>query len=161
MTVETTAKPGKPSLAEEHSAPRDEERSESHKKAQGFEDTDLVTVLHGWGRVAANDRHYIDRVLFLGGVAANVPYDLAKHWLAGTRPDGKPTLGKVVVHIVPNDATEADYIKASGIQPMAAERLAAMLSGCDLDAIFAALGSEKALQISEGLRSRIAGKPAK
>lgn len=147
------------------------EREKAHAKpeakaaeaslAREYTDADLVTVLHGWGRVASNDRHYVDRVLFLGGVATNVPYSIARHWLNGTRPDGKPTEGKVKVQLLHNEATEADYIRATGIQPMEAAKLAALLTGADLDAIFAALGSEKALQISDGLRSRIAGKPAK
>lgn len=134
------------------------DKDKTEAKAPEFTDADLVTVLHGWGRVGPNDRHYVDRILFLGGVAANVPYSIAKHWKAGTRPDGKPTEGKVKIQIVDNEATEADYIRATGIQPMAAEKLAALLTGADLNAIFEALGSEKALQISEGLRSRIAGK---
>lgn len=151
-------------------APAKDEKTEKPEKPiekaaparpQEFTDADLVTVLHGWGRLHPTERHFIDRVLFTGGVASNVPYSVAKHWKAGTRPDGKPTEGKVVVHILPNTAREGDYIKATGVQPMAAEKLAALLTGADLDAIFEALGAEKALQIAEGLRTRIAGKPAK
>lgn len=138
-----------------------EKAPEPEAARKEYSDVDLVTVLHGWGRVAPTERHYVDRVLFTGGVANNVPYSIAKHWKNGTRPDGKPTEGRVVVQIVDNEASEADYIRATGIQPMPAERLAALLTGSDLDAIFEALGAEKALQISEGLRRRIGGKPAK
>lgn len=137
---------------------KEKEEKAEPKPEPTFTDTDLVTVLHGWGRLHPTERHYVDRILFVGGVATNVPYSVAKHWKAGTRPDGKPAEGRVMVHILPLTATEGDYIKATGVQPMEASRLAALITGADLDAIFEALGAEKALQIAEGLRSRIAGK---
>jgi hypothetical protein len=132
------------------------EKTPSVSKSEPFEDTDLVTVLHGFGRVSPLKQEYVDRVLFIGGVARNVPYSIAKWWVKGARPDGKEPYGHVKVQVLPNDATEADFIKVTGIQPMPAERLAALLAAANLDDIYQALGDAGALRIANGLRNRIA-----
>src|SRR5438046_2441631 len=99
-----------------------------------FQDDDRVTVLHGWGKVERNDRHFIDKALFVGGVARDVLYGIAKHWVTTTRPDGKidQVYGAVRVHILPADATEADFVKATGIQPVPVQDFANMIAGVDL-----------------------------
>ena len=123
-----------------------------------FEDDDPVTVLHGWGRVRPGEKHYIDKVLFQNGIARNVPYRVAKHWLKGTRPDGKNELicGKVTLQaVLPNDATEADFAKATGITPMPAENFAAMLAGVDLDELVRAMGVTKVKALIDSLEHRL------
>jgi anaerobic selenocysteine-containing dehydrogenase len=123
----------------------------------GYRDEDHVTVLHGWGRVEHYDKHYVDKVLFTGGVARDVPYGVAKHWVANTRPDGKheQVYGKVNVHILPANAIEADFVKATGIQPVPMNDFAAMLDGVDLDALVTQMGIEKVKKLMDGLDARV------
>src|SRR5258708_5230231 len=99
------------------------------QKRTKFTDNDLVTVLHGYGKLAHSERHFVDTVLFTGGVARDVPYSLAKHWKAGTRPDGKSAIGKVFVQILPQSATEADFVRATGKQPMPTSDLVDQMLG--------------------------------
>lgn len=89
--------------------------NEPEKRA--FTDMDLVTVLHGFGKVLPTDKHLVDNVEFRGGIAKSVPFSLAKHWAAGTRPDGRKSEGRVIVQILPNDADEDDMMIASGVSP--------------------------------------------
>jgi|SRR5579859_618547 len=121
------------------------------KETQAFSDEDVVTVLHGWGVVRHNDRHYIDNILFEGGVARNVPYTIAKHWKAGTRPDGKPAIGRVKVHLLPNDANEVEFARATGIQPMKTNELAAMILATDKQELLKSLGPQRMLELSQEL----------
>lgn len=113
-------------------------------------DDDRVTVLYGYGKVGPRVRHWLDDVAFVGGVARHVPYPKARAWK-------KLVIGKAI-HILPDDADEVSFAKASGIQPMAPAKLAAMIEASDIDAIFAALGPERAGKFARELRSRLGGK---
>lgn len=104
-------------------------------------DADIVTVLFGYGRVKSFQKSYIDNTTFTGGVA-RVPWGVAKFWVKGTRPDGMPVVGRVKVTVLPEEATEADYIKATGIRPMPAPELAAHLIASDPDTILDSLGEQ-------------------
>src|SRR2546425_12573933 len=116
-------------------------------------DDDRVTVLHGWGRVPAGDKHFVDKVLFIDGVARDIPYAFAKYWQKGTRPDGKQdqVYGKVNIHVLPSNATEADFCEATGITPMPVEKFAAQLAGVDLNELAAQLGTERLKKLVDGL----------
>lgn len=120
-------------------------------------DDEVYTVLYGWGRVAPGYRQYVDKTLFEEGVARNVQGLTAKHWLKGTRPDGKSEFvyGHVRVIVLSNTATEADFVRATGIEPMPTEKFAAMLAGVDLDAVVKALGEKRVRSLIEGLQSRV------
>ncbi len=106
-----------------------------------------MTVLYGYGKVAPRQRHWLDDVTFLGGVARNVPYPKAAAWK-------KLPIGRSI-HILPRDADETAFARASGIQPMAPAKLAAMIEASDLDAIFAALGPERAARLAQELKTRL------
>jgi len=112
-------------------------------KEQQWEDDDLVTVLNGWGRVPPGSRHFVDKILFTEGVARNVAYGTAKHWTKKT--------SAVKVHVLSNEATDADFCKATGITPMPVDRFASMLAGIDLDALAAQMGTEKLKKLVDGL----------
>lgn len=131
------------------------------EKPTKFEDDDLVTVINGWGRLQPGERHFVDKILFVDGVARNVPYAIAKYWVKGTRPDGKhdQVHGKVKVHIFANDATEADFAKATGITPMPVDKFASMLAGVDLDALATQLGAERLKQLVAGLEKHLPAEP--
>lgn len=145
-----------------------------------FEDEDLVTVLHGWTRVRPGEKHYVDKILFEGGVARNVPYRIARHWQKGTRPDGKSEqiYGRVVIQaILPNqvetgekdkdgkpvfrEVSDADFAKATGITPRPMSEFAAMLAGVDLDEVVKHLGVEKVKALIAGLNERVPAQPPK
>jgi hypothetical protein len=122
-----------------------------------FQDEDRVTVLHGWGQDRPEQKHYVDKTLFTGGVARDVPYAIAKHWQSGTRADGKieQIVGKVHVHILPKDATEADFVKTTGVKPVAIKQFALQLAGVDLDSLISEIGIERARKLVEGLEQRL------
>lgn len=111
------------------------------------EEEQTVTVLHGYGRVAPTEKHYVDRTLFVGGVARHVPASIAKAWKAA------PIIGKAI-HVLPDDAVEADFARASGIQPMATPKFAAMLNAIDLDKLADELGPVRTREIAETLLSK-------
>lgn len=125
-----------------------------------YADTDLVKVLHGWGRIKANPdgspkvdyKFGLSKKSYVcvGGVAENVLYSDAKYW--------QRQWGSKFLKIVPMEATEADYAKATGIQPMDLARLAAMNEAVDADALLEAWGTERALRFAERITSRIAAK---
>lgn len=119
---------------------------------------EVYTILYGWGRVPLGYKQYVDKTLFENGVARNVLGKTAKDWLKGTRPDGKSdqVYGRVSVIVLKNTAKEADFVKATGIQPMPTEQFAAMLAGVDLDAVVRALGEQKVRSLIDGLSSRVA-----
>ncbi len=98
-----------------------------------FKDSDEVTVLFGYGKEPAAKQHYIDNITFVGGVARNVPYGVVKHWQNGTRPDGKLATSRIKVQaVLPNNATEADFIRVTGIKgDISDAHLSALVSGLD------------------------------
>lgn len=106
-----------------------------------------VTVLHGYGRVAPTEKHYIDNTLFIGGVARHVPASIAKSWKA------KPVMGRAI-HVLSDDATEAEFARASGIQPMATPKFAAMLNAIDLDKLADELGPVRTHEIAQLLLAK-------
>jgi hypothetical protein len=103
-----------------------------------------VTVLHGYGRVSPTEKHYVDKTLFVGGVARHVPASVAKAWKAA------PIVGRAI-HVLADDAVEADFARASGIQPMATPKFAAMLNAIDLDKVAEELGPVRTREIAERL----------
>ena len=126
-------------------------------KTKAIETTEdyLVTVLHGYGRARAGEKKWVDGTLFTGGVARNVPWSVAKHWVKGTRPDGGTPAGKVIVEILPNDASLEDYeVKVYGNKPTP-ERVSAYLKAIDPDELFAALGNDESWSLMEDLRKRV------
>lgn len=115
------------------------------------EEESTVTVLHGYGRVAPTERHWVDNTLFQGGVARHVPASTARAWKA------KPIIGKAI-HILSDDASESDFAKASGIQPMATPKFAAMLNAIDLDKLAEELGPSRTRELADQLLTRTEGK---
>src|SRR5690348_5518320 len=121
-----------------------------------YADSDLVKVLHGWGRIKANPdgspkvdyKFGLSKKSYVcvGGVAENVLYSDAKYW--------QRQWGSKFLKIVPMEATEADYAKVTGIQPMDLARLAAMNEAVDADALLEAWGTERALRFAERITSR-------
>jgi hypothetical protein len=113
---------------------------------------DLCTVLHGYGRVSPQERHYIDDYLFVGGVGRNIPRSVAIQWKKGVDRNGKPSASRVFPQaILGVDATEVDFAAATGINPMPAGELAAMISATNASDLVAALGIAKATQLAEEL----------
>lgn len=112
-------------------------------------DNGLRTVLHGWGKLVATERHDVDGFTFVGGVARNVPVEVAEAMLSRRSPEkNKPKYGYIVGHILPSDATDADFIKATGIRPMPLRNFASMLGAYTpvemRQAMGEAMGDEKA-----------------
>jgi len=129
--------------------------------ADAVEDDELYTVLHGWGRLPHNEKHFVDTTECIGGIMRNVPGTTCRYWLKGTRPDGKPTVGRVYVKVLPNTATEREYVLATGIQPMSAENLAAQITSVDLSTIYKALGPQRTLELAQELKKLVETGPAK
>lgn len=118
-----------------------------------FKDSDEVTVLFGYGKYAPTAQHFIDNYAFVGGIGRNIPYSVAKHWQAGTREDGKPVTSRVRIQaILSNHATEADYIRATGIQKSISDaHLSALVSGLDANALAKMLTPDQAKALAAKL----------
>lgn len=126
-----------------------------------IEETDedkLVTVLYGFGKVSPTSRSFLDDFLVEGGVIKNVPYRIAKHWLNGTRPDGKKPYGRVKVQVLPNDATEEDFMLAVGLSPEEIHALALRFKGTNVEAIIAQLGVAGARDLFNTLSKHFNGR---
>jgi hypothetical protein len=120
-----------------------------------YADTDRVIVLHGYGRVEPTRVEWkLGRSKGLykseGGLVRDVLYDDARHW--------REQWGRRFVKILPLTATEADFAKATGIQPMNLGKLAAMNEAVAVDALVEAWGAERALRFAERLTTYIASK---
>lgn len=120
-----------------------------------YSDTDAVTVLHGWGRVEPERRDYKQGKSkrfyeAVGGCVKNVQYADAKYW--------QEQWGSKFVKILPPDATEADYARVTGIQPMNLSKLVAMIEAVEPDKLLAAWGTERSLRYMERLSKLIAEK---
>lgn len=111
------------------------------------EEEATVTVLHGYGRVAPTDKHWVDGTLFIGGVARHVPLSVARKFKS------VPRMGQAM-HVLADDAGEAEFARASGIQPMATPKFAAMLNAIDLDKLADELGPVRAREIAELLLAK-------
>ena len=127
-------------------------------------DDGLRTVLHGYGKLPANDVHYIDGFKFVGGVCRDVPVEQAEAWQKGERiadPDkkyalpGKRAYGRVVVQVLPSKATEADYARATGFKPVESKKFAAILAAYTADEIREALGEERTLKLASALKDSV------
>lgn len=115
---------------------------------------ELCIVLHGYGRVATTERHFIDGYEFTGGVGRNIPRAIAQQWKKGVDRNGKPAVSRVFPQaILPNDATSVQFAEAAGINPMPASELAAMISATNAADLVAALGVTKATELAEQLLS--------
>jgi hypothetical protein len=108
----------------------------------GDDDT-LVTVLYGYPNEAKDKVHYVDHIKFVGGVAQNVPFPIAKK-LKGM------SFGHAI-HLVPNDSEEVEYNTAVGMQQMHPGKLAAHLKGADYNALYLSLGADGAMYVIQQL----------
>lgn len=133
-------------------------------KIEEPEEEGVRVVIHGYGKLAPNKVHFIDDIKFIGGVARDVPADVAECWLKGVRPketnkpyavSGKRAYSRVGVIVLPGDATEAQIMKAAGVPAMAVSKFAEFIKAYSTEDLAAALGREKAIELSEGLRKAV------
>lgn len=119
----------------EETGPYIEQPKETAAKKPEYEDNDTVTVIwKSWGTTGLpRDKvTYFDKQTFTGGVGRRVPYHVARKW----QQQGHG------VHILPVDAQEIDFIKATGHAPMQDRELEVMLRSVPIDKIAAMLGPE-------------------
>jgi hypothetical protein len=115
-------------------------KKEDHQPKE-FEDDDPVTVVvKNWGASGVVPGHtsYIDRVAFVGGVARNVPYHVAKKWQKS----------RIGIHVLPNNATESDFIRITGRRPMSDHDLSTQLKALDPDKVAALLTEDQISKIA-------------
>lgn len=126
--------------------------------ATGFRASDRVTVLHGYGKVAATYTESINgpsHAMYkkVGGVIKDVLYSDARYW--------RERFGSAYLHILPRDATEKDYIRASGMRHTPLPELIAQLDALDVSDLISAWSEEKAAsfaeRIAEALQERHEG----
>ena len=123
--------------------------------AQNFQDGDIVTVLYGYGRVAPRAVSWLDSYRVDGGVIHNVPYAVAKHWKAGTRPDGKVPASKVNITIVPHDLPETEYAHAAGLTASEMQRWSSYLTLEDARDIIARIPADVLGQLKSDIDRRL------
>jgi hypothetical protein len=111
------------------------------KTAEHYEDNDPVTVIwKSWGTngMPSNKVTYFDRQMFEGGVGRRIPYGIAQKWQ-------KQGHGVLIFDV---DATEADFIRATGHKPLDDDKLTMLLKATPLDKIAALLGPDAVEKIT-------------
>jgi hypothetical protein len=112
------------------------------------DENEYYTVLHGWGRLLPNEKHFIDASwLFIGGVCREVPGEVINMWYKKAP--------KMLIHVLPWDATTSDFVTATGLQPLTVPELAAHLQAATPDTIIDALGLERAAELVDALRAQL------
>lgn len=120
----------------------------------GLRQYPTVTVIRkNWGTPGcpAGKRDYLIPVEFIGGVARNVPIAIAEQWLKAPIMHG-------LIHVLPPDANEGDFMRVTGIQPMEVSTFAAMLKGYDPEQLLNALGEEELLALATRMKELVDGK---
>src|SRR4051812_16402245 len=113
---------------------------------------DLCTVLYGYGKESANKHAYVDIYEFVGGVGRNIPRSIAMAWAKGVRPDGQPAISRVYIQaVLPNDADEAAFVQATGIQIVETPKFAAMIKATEASQLLEMLGREEAVKMADAL----------
>jgi hypothetical protein len=112
--------------------------------APEYLESDLVTVLLGWGRVGPTSKGIISgksKAIYhgTGGVYRNVLYSDALYF---QQNKSDPLYCK----ILPKDAHEAEFARATGVQPMELQKFAAMLEAVSLPDLLTAWGRERAIR---------------
>jgi len=129
------------------------EKTKEEVKAPQFEDDDYCTVIHrNWNAfdqrtrqplIRADQETYLDRITFVGGVARNVPYEIAKKWVK---------IGLISKeHIFANNAQAEDFAKATGREAMTTQTLAGAIASLSPEKATAILGEEAAKEFAKSL----------
>ncbi len=100
---------------------------------------ELVTVLHGYGRLAPQAVHWIDTTKFIGGVARNVPRSLAQKWQEGR------TVRNII--ILPNDTEDIDFAREAHVAVSTPAQTAASIRAMDVAQLAHELGPEKTKEL--------------
>lgn len=120
-------------------------------------DDAYCTVLFGYGKEPKDKKWWVDNYECVGGVIRNVLKADADRWVKGTRADGKPATGRLYIQaILPKNATEADFIAATGANRVSNEQLAASLSATDAKNLLEALGPDETARIAKELTQALA-----
>ena len=120
-------------------------------------DDAYCTVLFGYGKEPKEKIWWVDNYKCEGGVIRNVLKADAERWAKGIRTDGKPAVGRIYLQaILPKNATEADFIAATGANRVSTEQLAASISATDAKNLLEALGVDEAARLSRELAQAVA-----
>lgn len=122
---------------EEHKPAEQPMKTADHQPSKQIEDDDdtpKTVIWKSWGTsgMPKDKVTYFDRFEFKGGVGRRIPYKVAKKW---------QQLGHGI-YILPADAQEIDFIRATGHAPFSDDALEAMLRSVPLDKLAAMLGPE-------------------
>lgn len=118
-------------------------KTASHTPA--YDDNDPVTVIwKSWGTsgIPKDKVSYFDRHQFVGGVGRRIPYRDAKKW----QQQGHG------IHILPANAEEIDFIRATGHAPFEDNALEAMLRSVTPEKLAAMLGPENLDKIAAAMK---------
>lgn len=110
-----------------------------------FDDEDPICfVRRNWGteHIPAGKTDYVDDYTIVGGIGRNIPYGHAKKWLKTQKVGG---------YILPNNATIADIVKATGRNPEEPKNIAAAVQTMSADKIAAILGDEEAVKLARAI----------
>lgn len=117
-----------------------------------YTDDDKVCVTFGYGLNDANSQGFFvnTKVKTLkfsrDRVCQDVPYAAAKEL--------QKLYGGGVVRIHPNNATQAQIIRACGVRPMEEKKVAAMLLASDLDKVVAGFSDDDIKSLAAALQRR-------
>lgn len=112
-------------------------------QAEQINPDEYYTVLHGYGRVPEDQKHWIDNTEFIGGVAREVRGEQILAWR-------KASL-RTKVAVFTEDATEADFAAIVGVGARP-ERATAVIRGQTPESLIAALSDEQREALSRLLK---------
>ena len=112
-----------------------------------IEDDAHYTCLWGYSRVLPTSSSWLDTHPVRGGVISHVPGKQAKEW--------KRNRATAAIIVLPDDATEADYMQAAGVKPEDLARVVNQLMAINPHDIISQLGPARARSLAESLKRQL------
>ena len=112
-----------------------------------IEDDAHYTCLWGYSKVLPTSHSWLDRAAVQGGVIRDVTGKQAKEW--------KRNRATAAIIVLPDDATEADYMQAAGVKPEDLARVVNQLMAINPHDIITQLGPARARSLADALRRQL------
>ncbi len=112
-----------------------------------IEDDCMYTCLWGYSKVLPTAHSWLDRAEVRGGVISHVPGKQAKEW--------KRNRATAAIIVLPDDATESDYMQAAGVKPEDLARVVNQLMAINPNDIISQLGPARARSLADALRRQL------
>jgi hypothetical protein len=124
-----------------------DERKSLALQIHEIDDDCMYTCLWGYSKVLPTAHSWLDEFSVTGGVINSVPGKRAKDW--------KRNRATAAIIVLPDDATEADFMQASGVRPEDMAKLVNQLMAINPHHIISQLGPARARSLAESLKRQL------